>query len=76
PEHIFANSPEGGFFDEWDECDIADVRHKLTEHHHQIAAVILEPIVQGAGGMRIYHPEFLRQVRALCNEFGVLLILG
>ncbi|EGR0141356.1 adenosylmethionine--8-amino-7-oxononanoate transaminase [Vibrio cholerae] len=75
PEHIFANSPEGGFFDAWDERDIADFRAKLAEHHHQIAAVILEPIVQGAGGMRIYHPEFLRQVRALCDEFGVLLIL-
>ncbi|MCG6507130.1 aminotransferase class III-fold pyridoxal phosphate-dependent enzyme, partial [Vibrio parahaemolyticus] len=75
PEHLFAESPNTGFWEEWDERDIEDFRHQLTENHRQIAAVILEPIVQGAGGMRIYHPEFLRQVRALCDEFGVLLIL-
>ncbi|MEK6215329.1 MAG: adenosylmethionine--8-amino-7-oxononanoate transaminase, partial [Vibrio fluvialis] len=75
PEHLFAESPNTGFWEAWDERDIEDFRHQLTENHRQIAAVILEPIVQGAGGMRIYHPEFLRQVRALCDEFGVLLIL-
>ncbi|MDW6017397.1 adenosylmethionine--8-amino-7-oxononanoate transaminase [Vibrio plantisponsor] len=75
PEHIFADSPQGNFWQEWDESDIEDFRHKLTQHHQQIAAVILEPIVQGAGGMRIYHPEFLRQVRQLCDEFNLLLIL-
>jgi adenosylmethionine-8-amino-7-oxononanoate aminotransferase len=75
PEHIFANSPQGNFWQEWNESDIEDFRHKLTQHHQQIAAVILEPIVQGAGGMRIYHPEFLRQVRQLCDEFNLLLIL-
>ncbi|WP_060982839.1 adenosylmethionine--8-amino-7-oxononanoate transaminase [Vibrio splendidus] len=75
PEHIFADSPKTGFWDEWDAKDIDSFREKLTAHHEEIAAVILEPIVQGAGGMRIYHPEFLRQVRLLCDEFNVLLIL-
>ncbi|MCG3722521.1 adenosylmethionine--8-amino-7-oxononanoate transaminase [Vibrio cincinnatiensis] len=75
PEHLFADSPQIGFWQNWQEHDIDDFRSKLIEHHKQIAAVILEPIVQGAGGMRIYHPEFLRQVRALCDEYGVLLIL-
>ena len=75
PEHIFAQSPTSGYWQEWDENDIADFKHKLLDNHQQIAAVILEPIVQGAGGMRIYHPEFLRQVRQLCDETGVLLIL-
>ncbi|QXO18444.1 adenosylmethionine--8-amino-7-oxononanoate transaminase [Vibrio ostreae] len=75
PEHLFAESPRGGFWQEWDDNDIVDFRRQLTDNHHQIAAVILEPIVQGAGGMRIYHPQFLREVRALCDEFGVLLIL-
>ncbi len=75
PEHIFADSPEGSFWQPWNESDIEDFRYKLTQDHQQIAAVILEPIVQGAGGMRIYHPEFLRQVRQLCDEFNLLLIL-
>lgn len=75
PEHLFAESPQSGFWDEWNEQDIVDFRQQLTGNHQQIAAVILEPIVQGAGGMRIYHPQFLREVRALCDEFGVLLIL-
>ncbi|MEG3221187.1 adenosylmethionine--8-amino-7-oxononanoate transaminase [Vibrio gigantis] len=75
PEHIFADSPKTGFWDEWDAKDIDSFREKLTAHHEEIAAVILEPIVQGAGGMRIYHPEFLKQVRLLCDEFNVLLIL-
>ncbi|MDN3699845.1 adenosylmethionine--8-amino-7-oxononanoate transaminase [Vibrio artabrorum] len=75
PEHIFADSPKTGFWDEWNSSDIDSFREKLAAHHQEVAAVILEPIVQGAGGMRIYHPEFLKQVRLLCDEFNVLLIL-
>ncbi|RJX70216.1 adenosylmethionine--8-amino-7-oxononanoate transaminase [Vibrio sinensis] len=75
PEHIFAQSPKTGFWQEWNDKDIQDFQQKLECHHQQIAAVILEPIVQGAGGMRIYHPEFLKQVRILCDAYGVLLIL-
>ncbi|MCW8344946.1 adenosylmethionine--8-amino-7-oxononanoate transaminase [Vibrio sp. ZSDZ65] len=75
PEHIFANSPNIAFGQKWDEADIEDFANKLASHHSQIAAVILEPIVQGAGGMRIYHPTFLKRVRQLCDEHGVLLIL-
>ncbi|MDA0151785.1 adenosylmethionine--8-amino-7-oxononanoate transaminase [Vibrio sp. Makdt] len=75
PEHIFADSPKTGFWDEWNSSDIDSFREKLATHHQEVAAVILEPIVQGAGGMRIYHPEFLKQVRLLCDEFNVLLIL-
>ncbi|MCD9544612.1 adenosylmethionine--8-amino-7-oxononanoate transaminase [Photobacterium carnosum] len=74
PEHIFADSPQCGFWDEWNEDDISDFANKLAQHHQQIAAVILEPIVQGAGGMRLYHPTYLRQVRKLCDDYGVLLI--
>lgn len=74
PEHIFADSPQCGFWDEWNEDDISDFANKLAQHHQQIAAVILEPIVQGAGGMRLYHPTYLRRVRKLCDDSGVLLI--
>ncbi|EGU32237.1 adenosylmethionine--8-amino-7-oxononanoate transaminase [Vibrio ichthyoenteri ATCC 700023] len=75
PQHIFAQSPKTEFWQQWDESDLDDFKAKLTLHHRDIAAVILEPIVQGAGGMRIYHPKFLQGVRRLCDEFGVLLIL-
>lgn len=75
PEHIFADSPRTGFHQEWDESDLDDFTAKLEAHHNEIAAVILEPIVQGAGGMRIYHPYFLKGVRQLCDKYGVLLIL-
>ncbi len=74
PEHIFAQSPTCGFWDEWQEGDIADFADKLHHHHKEVAAVILEPIVQGAGGMRLYNPMYLTRVRELCDEYGVLLI--
>jgi len=75
PEHYFAKSPTACTDDDWDDEQISDFHHLLEMHSHQIAAVIMEPIVQGAGGMRFYAPEFLRQVRALCDHYGVLLIL-
>ncbi|WP_045499912.1 adenosylmethionine--8-amino-7-oxononanoate transaminase [Vibrio hyugaensis] len=74
PEHIFADSPTCGYWDEWKPEDLADFEHKVETHHQELAAVILEPIVQGAGGMRIYHPEFLKGVRRLCDKYGLLLI--
>ncbi|OEF08269.1 adenosylmethionine--8-amino-7-oxononanoate transaminase [Vibrio genomosp. F10] len=74
PEHIFADSPKIGYWQEWDDSDLDDFKLKLREHHNDVAAVILEPIVQGAGGMRMYHPEYLKGVRKLCDEYGVLLI--
>ena len=74
PEHLFADAPQCKPQDEWKEEDIADFARQLAEHQHEIAAVILEPIVQGAGGMRFYHPHYLRRVRELCNEYEILLI--
>lgn len=75
PEHIFVDSPTCGFFDPWDEQDLQPLKQALAQHHHQIAAIILEPIVQGAGGMRIYHPNYLTGVRKLCDQYGLLLII-
>jgi len=74
PKHYFAPAPSCPFSGEWDGACIAEFKALLQAHHYQIAAVILEPIVQGAGGMRFYSPEYLRQVRVLCDEYGVLLI--
>ncbi|RAX11073.1 adenosylmethionine--8-amino-7-oxononanoate transaminase [Photorhabdus bodei] len=74
PPHLFAESPQCGFDSQWDERDIMPFRTLLEQHSLNIAAVILEPIVQGAGGMRIYHPEYLRQVRMLCDQHRILLI--
>jgi len=75
PQQIFTDAPANGTDTEWNDSQIVDFRQKLKEHHDTIAAVILEPVVQGAGGMRIYAPEFLRQVRKLCDECDVLLII-
>ena len=74
PEHLFAEAPQSKPQDDWQEEDIADFARLLSEHQHEIAAVILEPIVQGAGGMRFYHPHYLRRVRELCDEYQILLI--
>lgn len=74
-KNIFAQEPACMFGQEWDEKYIEDFKTKLQQNHTQIAAVILEPIVQGAGGMRIYSPELLKRVRELCTQHDVLLIL-
>ena len=74
-KNIFAEEPKCAFDAVWDESYIEDFKSKLQAYHKEIAAVIVEPIVQGAGGMRIYSPQFLKRVEELCREFDVLLIL-
>ncbi|MFP6789255.1 MAG: adenosylmethionine--8-amino-7-oxononanoate transaminase [Thalassolituus sp.] len=74
PQQFFASAPQTTFSGDWNPTDIEPLRAQLAENHEQIAALILEPVVQGAGGMRFYHPEYLRQARGLCDEFDVLLI--
>ena len=74
PQQLFADAPQCGFYEDWDEADIESLSAQLAKHQHQIAGVVLEPIVQGAGGMRFYSPHYLKRVRQLCNQHDVLLI--
>lgn len=75
PQHYFADQPQIRFGDPWQEEDIRSLQLLLDQHHEEIAAVILEPIAQGAGGMWFYSSDYLRRVRELCDEYRVLLIL-
>lgn len=74
PVRYFVSEPRVGFHDDWDEADFAEMEATVRANSGNLAAVILEPIVQGAGGMRFYHPEYLRRLRALCDECGLYLI--
>jgi adenosylmethionine---8-amino-7-oxononanoate aminotransferase len=73
-KQLFAALPGPAFDAAWDETALADLEGLLAEQADTLAAVIIEPIVQGAGGMRFYHPEYLRRLRALCDAHAVLLI--
>ena len=74
PNRIFVEAPQTAFDEVWNPDDILELEQTLAAQHESIAALILEPIVQGAGGMRFYHPEYLRQAKLLCEKYQVLLI--
>lgn len=74
PQQLFAPEPTPAFGEVFDDSHIGELRSLLSDHQSEIAAIMLEPIVQGAGGMRFYAPAYLARVRELCDEFGVLLI--
>ena len=75
PQQIFCERPNLPFdAQEWDESDLFSLKQKLEENHQEVCAIILEPVVQGAGGMRFYSPRYLERVRELCDEYNILLI--
>ncbi|MBO2453545.1 adenosylmethionine--8-amino-7-oxononanoate transaminase [Actinomadura barringtoniae] len=75
PQHVFAPPPPLGYVAEADETYLDELRALAAAHADELAAIIVEPIVQGAGGMRFYAPEYLQALRDLADEHGLLLIL-
>lgn len=74
PVRYFVPSPRSRFGEEWRQDDTFPLEKVLEEHHADIAALILEPVVQGAGGMWFYNPEYIRQAVAMCRRYDVLVI--
>ncbi len=73
-KQYFVDPPQADFSQECPDSEMAQITELLSQNHQHIAAVVVEPVVQGAGGMRFYSPDYLRKLRALCDAFDVLLI--
>jgi len=74
-QHYFAPAPSIKFGEQWSNDETIELTALFEQHHSEIAAFIIEPIVQGTGGMRFYHPEYLKACRLLCDKYKVLLIV-
>jgi len=73
-KNIFAPAPQSDFFQPWDDSELIELEKLFAAHHHEVAAFIIEPIVQGTGGMRFYHPKYLHACRAFCDKYNILFI--
>jgi adenosylmethionine-8-amino-7-oxononanoate aminotransferase len=74
-QHVFADRPPGGFDQPLTAGYAAHLEEMFDRHEAELAAVIIEPVVQGAGGMHFYSPAIVRHLRELCDRHGILLIL-
>lgn len=74
-KQFFAPRPRSRFDSGWQQEDFSEAARIMEAHRHELAAVILEPVVQGAGGMWFYHPQYLRELKTLCDQYDILLIL-
>ena len=74
-EHIFVDRPLPGFSQACQSIHTEQLAAAMQENHRELAGVILEPVLQGAGGMRFYSPDYLREVHRLCRKYNVLLLL-
>lgn len=73
-KNVFAPAPKTTIDEKWDASELKALTALFEQHHQEIAAFIIEPIVQGTGGMRFYHPNYLKACRALCDQYNVLMI--
>lgn len=74
-QNYFAPAPTIKFDEQWHSDETKELSQLFKQHHHELAAFIIEPIVQGTGGMRFYHPQYLKTCRQLCDQYNVLLIV-
>lgn len=75
PEQVFVDAPKSEFYGSQSQYELSALETAFAANHEKVAAFIIEPIVQNAGGMNFYHPEYLKTLRALCDKYEVLLIL-
>lgn len=75
PEQVFVDAPKSEFYGSQSQDELSALETAFAAHNEKVAAFIIEPIVQNAGGMNFYHPEYLKALRALCDKYEVLLIL-